>query len=73
MGNNELLAKCFSYINSFKRHRALAHINRIEGDQAKANFHELKQYQFLDSLELGLRAMQKGVRCVEEIESEERV
>lgn len=61
------MEKCFYYINSFKRHRALAHINRIEGKRENANYHDLKTYQFMDTLELALRAIQKGVRELEEV------
>lgn len=73
MTNEDLIGKCFYYINSFKRHRALAHIRRIEGDSEKAIYHELKQYQFIDSLELALRAIQKGARGIEDyLEGEEK-
>lgn len=66
MTNQELISQCFYYLNSFKRHRALENIKRLEGDRDGANFHELKQYQFIDSLELGLRAVQKGAREISE-------
>lgn len=66
--DKELLSQCFYYINSFKRHRALAHIKRIEGKKDDANYHDLKTYQFMDTLELGLRAIQKGVRDLEELD-----
>lgn len=65
LSDKELLSQCFYYINSFKRHRALAHIKRIEGKKDDANYHDLKTYQFMDTLELGLRAIQKGVRLEE--------
>ena len=68
MGNQELIKKCFYYLNSFKRHRALEQIARFEGDRDQANFHGLKQYQFIDSLELGMRAIQKGLRDVNDLE-----
>ena len=69
LSQSELIHKCFFYLNSFKRHRALAEIKRQEKDYEKANFHTLKQYQFIDALELGLRAIQKGQRDIEEDES----
>lgn len=73
MTNEDLIGKCFYYINSFKRHRALAHIRRIEGDSEGAIYHELKQYQFIDSLELALRAIQKGARGIDDfLEGEEK-
>lgn len=73
MTNEDLIGKCFYYINSFKRHRALAHIRRIEGDSERAIYHELKQYQFIDSLELALRAIQKGAREIDDfLEGEEK-
>lgn len=61
------MEKCFYYINSFKRHRALAHVNRIEGNRENANYHDLKSYQFIDTLELGMRAIQKNVRSLEDV------
>jgi hypothetical protein len=61
MTNLELVQQCFYHLNTFKRHRALANIKRNEGEHDKANFHELKEYQFLDNLELGLRAIQKSL------------
>lgn len=64
MTDTELISQCFYYLNSFKRHRALMHIKRLENNRDLANYHELKQYQFLDSLELGLRAIQKGARDI---------
>lgn len=70
VSNQDLISKCFFYLNSFKRHRALANIKRLEGDRQQAEYHELKQYQFSDSLELGLRAIQKGMRDLEEVESD---
>ena len=66
MSQQELVGKCFLYLNSFKRHRALANIRRLEGDMQTANHHELKTYQLVDSLELGLRALQKGMRDIGE-------
>lgn len=62
----ELFKNSFYYLNSFKRHRALANMSRLEGNMEKANRHELKSYQFIDSLELSLRALQKGHRELDE-------
>lgn len=70
MTKEELMKNCFYYLNSFKRHRALALIKRNEGKLQECAFDELKMYQFIDSLELGLRAIQKDMR-VEVPESEE--
>ncbi|AMQ66660.1 head-tail joining protein [Bacillus phage Mgbh1] len=58
----ELIDKAFTYLNAFKRHRALAHIKRNERDYEKANYHEMRAYQTFDSLELSLRAIQRGQR-----------
>lgn len=58
----ELTTMAFGYINSFKRHRALAESCRNEGDTSKAIYHELKQYKEIDGLELALRAIQKELR-----------
>lgn len=62
----ELIQKTFFYLNSYKRHRALAEIKRQEKNYDKANYHQLKQYQFIDQLELALRAIQKGQRELDE-------
>ena len=70
MTEQDLVTKAFSYLNAYKRHRALTQINRLEGNRDQANFHELKQYQFIDSLELSLRAIQKGLRDMKELEEE---
>ena len=68
MTEQDLIQKAFAYLNSYKRHRALSHIKRLEGDKTGAQFHQLKEYQFIDSLELALRAIQKGARDMEEYE-----
>jgi hypothetical protein len=65
MSNQELITQCFYYLNSFKRHRALENIKNHARDRDAAVFHKLKQYEFIDSLELGLRAIQKGQREIE--------
>ena len=59
---SDLFKEAFYYVNSFKRHRALATIEKQKGNRDKANYHELKQYQFFDQMELALWALQKGHR-----------
>lgn len=59
MNNTELITKCFTALNAFKRHRALANIKRGESKPDEAVIHDLRQYQMLDQLELGLRALQQ--------------
>jgi hypothetical protein len=66
VSEQELITQCFYYLNSFKRHRALQQIKALEGNRTEAQYHELKQYQFMDSLELGLRAIQKNQRSIGE-------
>jgi uncharacterized protein YnzC (UPF0291/DUF896 family) len=68
MTQEDLLSQCFYYLNSFKRHRALEQIKKLDGKNQDVQYHQLKQYQFLDSLELGLRAIQKGTRLLGEEE-----
>jgi hypothetical protein len=68
---SELFKEAFYYVNSFKRHRALATIEKQKGNREKQNFHTLKQYEFFDQLELALRALQKGHRDLTEEESGE--
>lgn len=62
----ELFKQAFYYLNSFKRHRALEQIKQHEGDRQAVQFNQLKQYQFIDSLELALRALQSGHRNMTE-------
>lgn len=57
MGKEELITESFGYINSFKRHRALADIK-----QHDKNYHELQMYKMIDKLELSLRAINKELR-----------
>lgn len=54
----------FYHINSFKRHRAFHNMERAKPNANKEllQYHELKMYQFLDNLELTLRALQKENR-----------
>lgn len=65
--NMDMVGKAFRYINSYKRSRALAETSRQEGDINKAMFNELKQYKNIDGLELALRALQRGLRDMEEV------
>lgn len=64
--NKELISICFGHINSYKRARALADYNRLNGNRDKADVYELKKYRHIDGLELALRAIQKGLRQIEE-------
>lgn len=61
MTNIDLIQQCFYALNSFKRHRALEQIKKDEGKSLDAQYHELKQYQLVDNLELGLRALQRAL------------
>lgn len=70
MTERDLIKESFMYLNSYKRHRALANIKRMEGKRDEANFHQLKTYQLIDSLELALRAIQKGLRDFDEIKDD---
>lgn len=71
MTQSELFKQAFYYLNSFKRHRALAQIAHQDGNREKKTYNELKSYQFIDSLELALRALQKGHRDLQaELEDE---
>lgn len=69
--NIDLIGLSFRNINGFKRHRALADSARQDGNMDRAIYHELKQYKYIDSLELTIRAIQKGLREVEELEEED--
>jgi len=58
----------FYHINSYKRHRALFNIEKAKPDanREQLQYHELKMYQFIDNLELSLRALQRDHRESEE-------
>lgn len=60
----ENFKNAFYYINSFKRHRAQYNIERASSvaNKEQLQFHELKMYQFIDNLELAMRALQKDNR-----------
>jgi hypothetical protein len=64
--NKELLTIAFQHINAYKRSRALADYNRKEGNRDKADIHELKRFRAIDGLELTMRAIQKGLREINE-------
>ena len=68
--NRDLVGMAFRSLNSYKRHRALAESARKDNRTEKAIFHDLKQYKDIDSLELALRAIQKGLRELEELNDE---
>lgn len=59
-----MFKNAFYHLNSFKRHRSLYNMERSKhsSEQEKLNYHELKMYQFVDNLELALRALQKENR-----------
>lgn len=57
MSANELIQEGFSYLNSFKRHRALREIKTND-----TQYNELQMYKMIDKLELTLRAINKELR-----------
>lgn len=65
--NMDLIGICFRNINAYKRHRTLAEESRKKCDTDNAIYNELKQFKCIDSLELALRAIQKGLRDVSEV------
>lgn len=65
--NMDLIGLAFKNINAYKRHRVLAESARRDGNTEEAIYHELKRYQYIDSLELTLRAIQKGLREINEL------
>jgi hypothetical protein len=69
--NRELMTICFSHINGYKRARALADYNRLQGNRDKADAYELKRFRHIDGLELALRAIQKGLREIGEDSDED--
>jgi hypothetical protein len=64
--SRELITIAFTHINSYKRARALADYNRLQGNREKADQYELKRFRHIDGLELALRAIQKGLREIGE-------
>lgn len=72
MSNVDLISQCFYYLNTFKLHRVLSISKRIEGKRDEETYHELKQYQLLDSLELNLRALQKTICEDGEVKGDDR-
>lgn len=69
--NIDLIGQCFYALNSYKRHRALSNIKKEEGKSTDAQYHDLKQYMCIDSLELGLRALQRALYDDKNKEAEE--
>lgn len=67
MTNMDLIGLAFKDINAYKRHRVLAESARRDGNTEEAIYHELKRYKYIDSLELTLRAIQKGLREIDEL------
>jgi hypothetical protein len=57
MTQQDLVQEGFTYLNSFKRHRALAEIK-----QNDRNYHTLQMYKMIDNIELTLRAINKEIR-----------
>lgn len=68
--NKDLISQAFSYVNDFKRSRTIAEASRKDNNMDKAIFNELKQYKSIDGLELTLRAIQKGLRELDELDDE---
>jgi len=62
MSAEELMHEAFSYLNAFKRARALEQVERQKGNNDKAAMHKLSQYESFDKLELSMRALQKNIR-----------
>lgn len=58
MSTEDLITQAFNNINAFKRHRALELTDPLED----RNKHKLAQYEYIDKLELTLRAIQKKQR-----------
>lgn len=58
------IKNAFYHLNSFKRHRSLLNIERSKPapDVREIHYHELKMYQFIDNLELSIRAINKDNR-----------
>ena len=57
MSTHDLIQEAFGYLNSFKRHRALAQVKETD-----KQYNELQMYKMIDQLELALRAINKDVR-----------
>lgn len=57
MSTEDLVQELFSALNSFKRHRALKDIKPLE-----KQYHELQMYKYIDKIEIGIRAINKGLR-----------
>lgn len=64
--NKELINIAFAHINGYKKARATADRLRREGKQEQAVSWELTKFREIDGLELALRAIQKGLRTLDE-------
>lgn len=62
MSKEELITEAFGNLNAFKRARALEQIERQKGNHERAAMYKLRQYEYIDKLELGLRAIQRETR-----------
>lgn len=70
MTKQDLIKEAFNSINAFKRHRVKMNIDKANNRHQDVQYHELKQYQYIDNLELALRAIQKEIRWDNEEEAE---
>lgn len=66
MTTQDLFKEAFGYLNSYKRHRALAEVKKTD-----TQYNELQQYKMIDQLELALRAIQSKYRNVQGDESDD--
>lgn len=66
MTTPDLMKEAFDNLNGFKRSRALEQVERERGHVNNAAGHKLRQYEYVDKLELSLRAIQKELRSREE-------
>lgn len=65
--NGDLIKQTFRHWNSMKRDLALAEIAREEGRFEDAQRHELKFHKTALKMELSLRAVQRGVLSLEDV------
>jgi len=66
MTTPDLMKEAFDNLNGFKRSRALEQVEREKGHINNASGHKLRQYEYIDKLELSLRAIQKEIRNTQE-------
>ena len=55
----------FGHLNDYKRHRAHKQSAIIKSDDNRRQYHELKEYQLFDQLELNIRSIQRTIREME--------